>query len=354
MEQELMNLYTKNYSGVENLYTAAKKAGLNVTRKNVQKFLSSVNSYTLLKAKRHRFPRNRVRVTVPNELAMADLADMQNLARYNSSVRYLLVIIDGLTRKLIVVPTKNKGADEMYEAFSKVYSENKPPKLLQTDRGTEFYNKKTKNLFSKLGIRHFSSFNSEIKASMAERAIRTLKQKIFKFLLHYSTLRYIDALPDLVNIINNSVNRSIGMAPNEYTPKRHDELLHNLFGPKATRKLKREKKEKTLKIGTSVRVTKERGPFQKGYLAGWSDEIFKIKQAITSRQPIVYRLETESGEPVSGIFYAQEIQPVTPSVYRIEKVLQQRKTKTGKQLRVKWIGYKEPTWIDEKDLVQND
>lgn len=117
----------------------------------------------------------------------------------------------------------------MYKAFSSVYSRDHHPKLLQTDKGKEFFNRKLQAFSRSLKIHNFSTEKSDIKASMAERADRTIKQKIFKYLLHNLTCRYIDALPALVDSYNSSVHRSIKMAPNQVTPEKYEEVAKNLY-----------------------------------------------------------------------------------------------------------------------------
>ena len=51
-------------------------------------------------------------------------------------------------------------------------------KYIQTDLGREFFNNKLKELFKKHDINHYSTF-SIIKSSFAERAIRSIKCRIF-------------------------------------------------------------------------------------------------------------------------------------------------------------------------------
>ena len=56
-----------------------------------------------------------------------------------------------------------------------------------------------------------------------------------------------------------------------------------------------------------------------------------------------------NGEPITGIFYAKELQKRNQKVFRIEKVLK----RNGDKLYVKWKGYdnRVNSWIDKKDLV---
>lgn len=361
MEEQLKHLYSDarsvgSFGGVEALYQAAKDAQINVNRKQVRDFLSGVDSYTFLKPQRRKFKRNRVYVISPNALHMADLADMQKLAKWNDGYRFLLLIVDAFSKRMTVVPVKKKDAKNMYEAFLQAYSDKtRRPLSLQTDLGTEFYNKQVQDLFKSMHVKHFSTHNSDTKASMAERAVRTLKQKIFKYQLHHLSRRYIDVLPDLVETYNNTLHHSIGMAPNEVTPANNEQVFKKLF-PKYNGCQPPLPEKDELEPGISVRISKERGPFHKAYLATWSEEVFKVKDRLP-RDPPVYHLETLTGEPVHGTFYKQELQPVQHTgVYRIEKIIGYKFMPNGeRKLNVKWQGFKEPGWINQRDLfLQED
>ena len=55
---------------------------------------------------------------------------------------------------------------------------------------------------------------SEGKSVIAERFIRTLKNKIFKHMADVSKNIYFDVLDDIVNKYNKTVHRTIKMKPN--------------------------------------------------------------------------------------------------------------------------------------------
>ena len=61
-----------------------------------------------------------------------------------------------------------------------------------------------------------STFN-EGKSVVAERFIRTLKNKIFKHMTTISKNVYFDVLEDIVNKYNNTVHKTIKMKPIEAT-----------------------------------------------------------------------------------------------------------------------------------------
>ena len=62
----------------------------------------------------------------------------------------------------------------------------------------------------------YSNFNEE-KSVVAERFIRTSKNKTFKHMTAISKNIYFDALDDIVNKYNNTVHRTIKMKPIDVT-----------------------------------------------------------------------------------------------------------------------------------------
>ena len=59
-----------------------------------------------------------------------------------------------------------------------------------------------------------STFN-EGKSAVAERFIKTLKNKIFKHMIAISKNFYFHALDDIVNKYNNTIHRTIKMKPTD-------------------------------------------------------------------------------------------------------------------------------------------
>ena len=67
-----------------------------------------------------------------------------------------------------------------------------------------------------------------------------------------------------------------------------------------------------LKVGDRVRLSKKHRPFKKGYLPGWTEEVFIVRRVV--RGPVVtYHLEEWDGTPLEGRFYEQDVQDVTVS-----------------------------------------
>ena len=186
-----------------------------------QRILQSVLSYTLQKPRRTRFPTIPTLVFDRDEQWQMDLVDMQKLSRWNQGNKYLLTVIDVLSKHAWAVPIKSKSSQEMIRGLTRHYQQASPQKPLrvQTDQGRGFYNRGVQAWFKKQGTHHFSTYGDS-KASVVERWHRTLKQRMYRYFTTHNTLRYVDVLQPLIQTYNHAYHRSIGMAPHRHPPHR--------------------------------------------------------------------------------------------------------------------------------------
>ncbi|GFW82129.1 uncharacterized transposon-derived protein F54H12.3 [Trichonephila clavipes] len=165
----------------------------------------------------------------------------------------------------------------------------------------------------------FFTTNNKAKASIVERFNRTLKTKMWKYFTEMNTKCYIDVLGKLVYSYNHTWHRSIRMEPSSVSEGNQTQVWLTLYG----QSLKESKS--IFKVGDTVRISREKLNFEKGYTQNWTREIFTIHQ-ILSRNPIVYRVKDLSGEIIQGTFYPQELQkyPILDFIL-LKKLLEQGK-----------------------------
>ena len=105
---------------------------------------------------------------------------MQSLGKYNTGIQYLLCAIDLFSKYAWFVPLKDKIRISIINAFEKLLdSFNRKPSKIWVNQGGEFYNMLFKRFLKINSIEIYSTYN-ERKPAVAERFIRTLKNKIFK------------------------------------------------------------------------------------------------------------------------------------------------------------------------------
>jgi len=115
-----------------------------------------------------------------------------------------------------VQPLKAKTGVALVKAFEKILKQGRKPNRLQTDRGTEFYNRTFQRWLKDQGIDHFST-EGDAKAAVVERFNHTLKERLHCYFTAVNSLRFDDELPQLVQGYNATRHRSIGMAPQDVT-----------------------------------------------------------------------------------------------------------------------------------------
>ena len=123
-----------------------------------------------------------------------------------------------------------------------------------------------KSWLEKNDIEMYSTHNEE-KSVVAERFIKTIKNKIYKYVTSISKNMYIDKLDDIVNEYNNTKHRAIKMKPIDVKDN-----TYIGFGKKVS------DIDPKFKVDDPVRISKYKNIFAKGYTPHWSEEIFLIKK----------------------------------------------------------------------------
>lgn len=317
----------------------------------IKRWLKHQDAYTLHKPVRRKFKRRRVMVGGIDHQWQADLIDVQRLKKHNPGFNYILTIIDVLSKYAWVVPLKNKTGPVLVKAFEHIFEQGRKPLKLQTDKGAEFLNKTFQRFLKEQDVDFFTTENEDIKASIAERFNRTLKDKLWKYFTKKNTLRYIEVLPAIVRAYNRSYHRSIKRAPMQVSEANQEDVWQELYGlpSKETGVIK------PLKPGDRVRISKARRQFKKGYLPSWTEELFTVSR-VQKTTPMTYILKDDHGEELKGSFYHEEIQNVgEKELFRIEAILKQRSSSKGqREYLVKWYGYPSSfnSWIPSATLTR--
>lgn len=291
---------------------------------------------------RRKYPRRRVIQKGLDDLWQVDLVEMVSYARQNKGYKYMLTVIDTLSKYAWVKGLKSKSAVDVTFAMKSIFKEGRIPKNLQTDDGKEFYNKNFKNLMKNNNINHYSTY-SIMKASIVERFNRTLKEKMWKKFSLNGSYKWTLILPNLVKEYNKTKHRTIHMKPIEVTEKNANKVLNDAYNHLKIFRIGK------FKMNDYVRISKHKGMFEKGYTPNWSSEIFQIYK-IQNTNPITYLIKDVKDTPISGAFYEQELQKVKyPDIYLVEKILKRKKN----QVYVKWLGLptSENSWINSNNVV---
>ena len=236
---------------------------------------------------------------------------MQLISKYSKGIRYLLCAIDLFSKFAFVVPLKDKKGTTIANGFQSILNDLKrKPNKIWVDQGSEYYNNVFKKWLKDSNIKMYSTHN-EGKSVVAERFIRTLKNKICKHMTAISKNVYFDVLDDIVSEYNNTYHKNIKMKPIDVKSDSFAEYNE-----------KYSEKDPKFKVNDHVRISKYKNIFAKGYGPNWSEEIFVIK--IKNTVPCTYVISDLNGEEVIGDFYEKELQKTNKKEFRIEKVIKKQ------------------------------
>ncbi|KAG5324762.1 YMD3 protein, partial [Pseudoatta argentina] len=195
---------------------------------------------------------------------------------FNRGHHYILTVIDVLSKYAWALPLKSKGSETADAIVEIIRANGRCSKNLQTDMGKEFYNADVQKILKKRDVNHYSTY-SMLKASIVERFNRTLKS--------YIVIKFA--------------------------------------GPAK------------FKVGDSVRVSKYKTIFEKGYTLNWTTEVSMIVK-VQRTNPVTYLLVDYRRKSVAGAFYEHELhRAIHSDVYLVEKVLRKKEDK----VYIKWLGF---------------
>ena len=263
---------------------------------------------------------------------------MQLLSKCNKGIRFLLCVIDIFSKYAWVFPLKDKKGTSIVKAFQIILKQsNKKPNKIWVDEGSEFYNAFFKKWLQDNDIVMYSTHN-EGKSVVAERFIKTLKGKIYKYMTSISKNVYIDKLDDIVDEYNNTYHTTIKMKPIDVKDNTYINTSKEINN-----------KDPKFKVGDRVRISKYKNIFAKRYMSNWSEEVFVIKK-VKNTIPWTYVINNLNDEEIIGTFYEKELQKTNQEEFRIEKVIRRKRDK----LYVKWKGCDNSfnRWIDKKDIIK--
>ena len=222
-----------------------------------------------------------------------------------------------------IILLKDKKGIRITDTFQKILDEsNCKPSKIWVDKGSEFYNRSMKSWLEKNAIEIYSTHN-EGRSVVAERLIRTLENKTYKYMTSVSRNVYFDKVDDIVN---------------KYSSTYHNTIKMKIVAVKSNTSIDSNKevnnKDPKFKIDDIVSISQFKNIFAKGYTLNWSEEVFVIKK-VKNTVLWTYVIRDLNGEEIVGTFYETESQKANQKEFRIKKVIKGK----GEKLYVKWKGY---------------
>ena len=202
---------------------------------------------------------------------------MQLISKFDKGFSFLLCIIDIFSKHVWVAPLKDKKSASIVNAFQKIFDKSgrKPNKIWV----------------------------------VAQRFLRTLKNKIDIYMTSVSKNVDIDKLDDIVNEYDNTYHRTIKMKPVDAQDNTYFEFEKEVNN-----------KDPKFKVGDHTRISKYKNIFAKLHRSSWSEEVFIIKN-VKNTVPWTYVINDLNGEKIIGTFYEKGLQKTNQKEFIIEKVI---------------------------------
>ena len=230
-----------------------------------------------------------------NEIWCMYLAYVIKLSKDNNGVKFILLRQDLFDRTVDAKGMKaRKLKGNSQDIFKNVY-QSEQTKKIWVDQGTKFAGE-FKKFCSSERIEVYSTMR-ETKEAFAERAIRSLKHILYRYMEDYG-YKYIHNLPKFIATMSSRNNRSIDMKPNHI---KNSDFMSILYS-----KPIREYKKPEFGIGDRVHIYKYDLPFRKGYKPQFTQEIYEIVASATKKPP-TFTIKDEQEEVIGGKFYEKEL-----------------------------------------------
>ena len=248
-----------------------------------------------------KFKKGKVYSGFKDNIGGVVLADMELIRKFNKGTRLLLCDIDILSKYASFIPLKDKKGISIVNAFQKILDMSKGRKAnkIWVDKKSEFYNNSFKKWLKDSNIEMYSIYN-ERKSVVVERFIRTLKNKIYKYMRSVPKNVYIDKLDDIVDGYNDIYHRTIKMKPVDVKDNTYIDSME-FYSEKEVND-----RDPKFKVGDCVKISKYKNIFGKGYTPNWSEEVFVIKK-VKNTVPSTYVINDLNGEEIIGTFYEKEL-----------------------------------------------
>lgn len=348
-------------ASVDKLYKAVKH--LKITKSAVRQFLTGKDSYTLLATRSNKYRKRKFIVSGPGVTLCLDMAYLHQYKKSNDNISHLLFAIDMYSRYLRVIPVKSLKSIHVIPVLKQLLEESiYEYKNIASDMGVEFFGKAPQKFFKDYGVHSYTTYNRDVKISIVERSIRTIKQKVVKYIIHNNTESYLQHLETFVDTYNTTPHRGLRF----HTPLQihlmsdaHKLIEFSKLLYKSSPAPKKRSFPNLISIGSHVRLKRlsaSQFAFNKSTYLQNTREIFVVSDIVKTHNPVTYKIKDLNNEEISGVFYREELFLVKPIDKFAIEILKQRTRKNKKEYLVKYLNYPTslPEWKKASELIKLD
>lgn len=301
----------------------------------VKEALETTHAYGIHAPRRRRFLTSYYSFPKFYRLLEVDLCHVEKLSEANDDVHFLIVGVEGASRRIFVETCINKEAETVAAAMEKLLlTMPQIVEVVRSDSGTEFKSRIFRALMKKYNIKQQFATNDS-KAALVERAIQKVQGRIHRFLTFTNQNRYVDVLQKIVRALNMTPHHYSGVPALRFDP---DKDLYRVWEANVLRHQPALSAERArhrpfkFQIGDKVRMSRYYDPLRKGFAGYHTPEYFTIVARHVG-VPKTYELQDVTGSRLVGEVNEKELiiaRDHPDSTYPIAKIWQ-RRTRRGKK-----------------------
>ena len=226
------------------------------------------------------YPTNKTMIKSIDDTWSSDSLDMNDYGiKNNKCYRYILVVIDNFSKFGWTIPLKNKYAQSITDAFSKIVKSSKrKPNLLETDDGKEYVNKIFNEFLNNMKIKRYSRYTDK-GAVFAERFNKTILNLLKKPVFEKGNADWVSELSTVIKQYNNTFHHSIKMIPIQASKNSNEKIVYRNL------KDNREAHKPKFKLGQLVRTADIKRVFSKGDSTNYSYKLYTLTDVIHDTIP---------------------------------------------------------------------
>lgn len=263
-----------NYGGLEQLYKKAKLIHPKIKKAFVSDWLTSQTAKQqtekITVGKKQFLP---IYSEVPYSFQI-DLTFFPRYAKQNDNNIVLFTAININSRYVYAYYGKDKSMDTVLE-FLKKMEKQSVINSITCDEGTEFNNSDFIDFCKENGITLYFVKDDSHKLGIINRFHRTLKDKIKQFFLASNSLRWIDAIDDIIYNYNHDINRGIGKAPADVNNFIEASIINEKREQTKLLKMK-ENSEPVIQLNDFIRLVKKKNAFDDKLAPNYDKEIYQV------------------------------------------------------------------------------
>ena len=290
-------LYYKNlnFDGIDILYKKAKLINKDLKKEDVSKWLKKQAVYqkTIERPLIQPIENLPIFTTDPYSYQI-DLTFLPKYKEENEGNYVLFTAINVNTRFSYASYGKDKKGETIIKMLDDFLKDALIIHSITSDSGSEFTSGASTEWFKKHDVKTYFHTGDSHRLGIINRFHRTLKQKLLKYMIATDSTRWIDIMKKLIENLNNTFNRGIGMTPMEASnPLMTSQIINDAIN----KTVRIHTTEPTFEIGDLVRVLKKKSIFGKQE-TNYSDQVLKI---IKVNKNTVSIADIETGEEYHNV-----------------------------------------------------